>query len=761
MAPQKRKADITSPPETSEELPRKRARSENTAAISEEQNGNSRSSKDYLNDIVELSVHAANPLNQSPAALSKENKNKDQNAPPTGLHERWDQLNAADSILMKLKDGTKLAWTRIEQLWERETGERPAEGALQDRYKQLKGITARSKNTTGGEAQIEAVEKSLKSPAKVPVHRASEVKIPSPAISKSSRLSSGAIIHEAKSAGNPMENGSGSPAIQFTPEQDLPQSWVQASPGDQLIVGMRTSRKPWTKIEEAWEKLTGKPPAKGAVQERYELLKDFVMPPNSKHTNTTTNTSDHADSWRAKSMFRGSPKRKARAEIEEESLDEDPDQDLDQDLNNLPKHFSNPTRRGTRGAADELARPNAPDAPSDGPATKREKTTTAKPSDGMAEAGSSDESDEISKPSRVVAKSAKNSLVRPTVAANSGPNDTAQTADEMLVEMREKGCNWVEISQAWTEKTGLTHAPETLRRRYPRIKDGSASKLKSVTSTSNKRDVKAAPTDEVSYRSSIRRSKAAVESPRDAGTPIKRNMDRGKRKSFVKYTDSTTDEDELYAAPTESAIATSTPAKPRAGRAAKINRNDPEWLVTNEKSRLASEDLHAEFSNPKTYENFTKSDWEDLRETLPSNVPFNPDGYSIPITFFKYDPDFRRGIREFQEDLASGRLDPKWQAEAAEAMEARARGDFDAYKEDQFEAFWGQKQKLNHAVLAGESTTIKLDLLIQNEIFKVGDYFSYTRVIGRGKNGVLIEKDCKVSEIFELCPASWLKPGRL
>ena len=181
-----------------------------------------------------------------------------------------------------------------------------------------------------------------------------------------------------------------------------------------------------------------------------------------------------------------------------------------------------------------------------------------------------------------------------------------------------------------------------------------------------------------------------------------------------------------------------------APRAAKVDRNDPSWLTTNEKSPLAHEDLYGELSNPKTYEHLTKEDWEDLREVLPPNVPVSSDGYSIPIDFFKYDADFRRGIREFQEDLSTGRLDPGWQEAAGEAMEERARGDFDSYKENQFEEFWGQKQKLDSKAVAGESAKLKLDVMIQNGVFKEGDYFSYSRVAGRAKARVMVEKECKV-----------------
>jgi hypothetical protein len=188
-----------------------------------------------------------------------------------------------------------------------------------------------------------------------------------------------------------------------------------------------------------------------------------------------------------------------------------------------------------------------------------------------------------------------------------------------------------------------------------------------------------------------------------------------------------------------------------APRAAKVNRQDPFWLTTNEKSPLANEDLYTELSDPKTYENFTKSDWDDLRECLPPDVPLSADGYSIPIDFFKYDPEFRRGIREFQEDLSTGRLDPAWQASAAEAMEERARGEFDAYKENQFEEFWGQKQKLDWKAVAGESAKLKLDVMVQNGVFQVGDFLSYSRAMRTANGRLLVEKDCQVCFPFPFC----------
>ena len=712
MTPRKRKVNAVSTAEPSGEPPSKRPRSQSPFDTANRQTRTFRSS----DKSVKVSTdNAATKLSSTKTAHGEENDA----APLTELPQTWDQASAADKLLVELKEkNKKMTWDNIEQRWEEGTGKKAAKGVLYARHKQLKAIKAREREVKQGKEEFEVFEEPEE---------------------------------PLEAASRPVETSSAAPDDETAHEQDLPQSWEQADPGDQLIVKMRTRRMGWPRVYEAWQKLTGKQPEEGALQDRYELIKGLVIlpTPTKRRFNRSQPVKASASSKR---------KAKAEPEAEEVSSDESSDQSYDQfsgqHLDDLPKSSTKMARQKPSGTVGDHSRISAPDGPSDERVAKPMKVMAQEPEDGRAEGGSSEESDKTSKRSRATVKSTKGPRTQIAIAAYPEAQNTTQTADEMLVEMKENGCSWDEISQAWTERTGLTHAPSTLRKRYPLIKNGTAKEV--IHKVTRKRNISAATSDERSYDLSTKRSKSTTETLPAAEIPIKRNMDRGKRKSSVKYTDSTTDEDELYAAPDEPAATVPTPSKRRAARAAKVDRSDPEWLVTNEKSPLVDEDLHAEFSNPRTYENFTKSDWEDLRETLPSNVPVNPDGYSIPMTFFKYDPDFRRGIREFQEDLGSGRLDPKWQADAAQAMEDRARGEFDEYKENKFEEFWGQKQKTNHDALAGESTKIKFDLLIKNEIFKVGDYFSYSRVFGRGKTGVLIEKDCKVSQALDLCLFLWL-----
>lgn len=107
---------------------------------------------------------------------------------------------------------------------------------------------------------------------------------------------------------------------------------------------------------------------------------------------------------------------------------------------------------------------------------------------------------------------------------------------------------------------------------------------------------------------------------------------------------------------------------------------------------------------------------------------------------------FQSDIRMFQEDLAEGRLQPALLAKAKAAMEKRSRGDFDEWKEEETERFWGQKQRIHHKVLAGESSKVKIEDLISSGCFQVDDRWLYVRSIHKkGKGSILIEKEAKVS----------------
>ena len=200
-------------------------------------------------------------------------------------------------------------------------------------------------------------------------------------------------------------------------------------------------------------------------------------------------------------------------------------------------------------------------------------------------------------------------------------------------------------------------------------------------------------------------------------------------------------------------------------------QDDPVWSTSNLKSHLVKEDLHVSFlvmhcrseadqspqalySDPTTYINWTKEDWDEVRDCFPHDVPLEEDGYSVSIHYLKHNQDWRRHIREYQEDLGAGKYDPTWLAEAAEAMEERARGDFDGYKENEYEEFWGQKQKTDRSYLAGESSKIKLEELLEAGVLQPGDELSYRRHFKRDRGEWMVEKEMRVSHCVILSQGS-------
>ncbi|KZF21384.1 hypothetical protein L228DRAFT_262406 [Xylona heveae TC161] len=164
-----------------------------------------------------------------------------------------------------------------------------------------------------------------------------------------------------------------------------------------------------------------------------------------------------------------------------------------------------------------------------------------------------------------------------------------------------------------------------------------------------------------------------------------------------------------------------------------------EYLTQNPKSPVASADLVRLFSQPAAWELLDEEEKRILMSLLPDRA-LTDDQSGVRPEFLKHDIDFKTGIRLYQEDLEAGRYDPEWLQQAAVAMEERAQGKFDAWKEQEYEAFWGQKQALSHDVVAGASSKMKLDAMVREGQFKVGDIWAYRRLVC----GVLVEKEVRV-----------------
>jgi len=110
---------------------------------------------------------------------------------------------------------------------------------------------------------------------------------------------------------------------------------------------------------------------------------------------------------------------------------------------------------------------------------------------------------------------------------------------------------------------------------------------------------------------------------------------------------------------------------------------------------------------------------------------------------------FKEGIRNYQFDLSCGKYEPEYIAKGKAARERRMTGEFDAWKDAQFELHWGDKQKFYHDAVAGESSKVKLPDLVKHHQFKVGDVFSMRRSFA---GGLTVRKDAVVSpKVWRIC----------
>ncbi|KAI9785278.1 MAG: hypothetical protein M1816_000464 [Peltula sp. TS41687] len=152
-----------------------------------------------------------------------------------------------------------------------------------------------------------------------------------------------------------------------------------------------------------------------------------------------------------------------------------------------------------------------------------------------------------------------------------------------------------------------------------------------------------------------------------------------------------------YTGEGENAKPTTTPAK-----RAKVDMVDKslseETLLRSSTSKFGQVNLLFQpfFTDERAFSSFSGEEMRELCSLVPPQ--FVENGADDPIALIRrqtlqFNMNFRSGLRCFQEDLQAGRFDEKWLAEADGAMQARADGEFDSYKERQFELFWGQKQE--------------------------------------------------------------------
>lgn len=105
-------------------------------------------------------------------------------------------------------------------------------------------------------------------------------------------------------------------------------------------------------------------------------------------------------------------------------------------------------------------------------------------------------------------------------------------------------------------------------------------------------------------------------------------------------------------------------------------------------------------------------------------------------------PQLLARISHVEADIADGKYTAENQAAIVEARKRSEAGEFNTFKDNKFEQFWGQKQRVNYEAMAGDTSSVKIQTLAKHQALRVGDVFSLRRSFGRG--GVTIEKDAKV-----------------
>lgn len=157
-------------------------------------------------------------------------------------------------------------------------------------------------------------------------------------------------------------------------------------------------------------------------------------------------------------------------------------------------------------------------------------------------------------------------------------------------------------------------------------------------------------------------------------------------------------------------------------------------------------------ARPEAWNGLEQAEQQQILDLLPDHIhahPYPGEDGKIPALpeSLRYSNHWRDGVRQFQVDLENGRYDPEWLQQAEQAVQERAEGAFDDFKEQEFEEFWGQKQKLDKSLVAGESSQVKLGTLIENGLVREGDIWKLSRGFGgsapRGRK-ILVEKEAKV-----------------
>ncbi|CAO2648607.1 Nn.00g078740.m01.CDS01 [Neocucurbitaria sp. VM-36] len=129
---------------------------------------------------------------------------------------------------------------------------------------------------------------------------------------------------------------------------------------------------------------------------------------------------------------------------------------------------------------------------------------------------------------------------------------------------------------------------------------------------------------------------------------------------------------------------------------------DPIFITTNSTSRLAKADVYHMLLEASAWTSLSNEQQSILMSMLPQDstneailerVKAGRTEDTRPKAFSISNDCFRTDVAKFKQDLKNGHLAKTWQAAAEQAVIERAAGDYDQWKAEEAELWWGQKSK--------------------------------------------------------------------
>jgi hypothetical protein len=127
---------------------------------------------------------------------------------------------------------------------------------------------------------------------------------------------------------------------------------------------------------------------------------------------------------------------------------------------------------------------------------------------------------------------------------------------------------------------------------------------------------------------------------------------------------------------------------------------DPVYITTNSTSRLGKADVYHMLLEPAAWTSLSAEQQITLLSMLPEDsattalidkIKRGETEGTRPHAFNVSNDCFRTDVAKFKEDLKNGHLAKTWQASAEQAIIERAAGEYDAWKAEESELWWGQK----------------------------------------------------------------------